>query len=144
MVIHGVLILKISIDSNCFKNLTFIDFLINNSSKIEIHVPIIVYIETLIWYKFKGLTLKDFSAELNDLHAKIDLIDEKIGDLLSSIVVQKDKSFPFKIHARDYFIGVTADYNKTNLITYNIKHFDWLQIKAMTPEELVEDFINLP
>jgi len=138
-----VSILKISIDSICFKNLKFIDFLIDNSSKIEVHIPIIVYVETLIWYKFKGLALKEFDAELNDLQAKIDLLDEKIGDVISSIVVKKDKSFPFRVHARDYFIGAIADYNKTNLVTYNVKHFDWLQNKVMTPEELVEDFLNL-
>ena len=102
-----------------------------------------MYIETLIWYKFKDLTLEEFDSEIKDLNAKIDLIDENIGDMLSSIVVQKDKSFPFKIHARDYFIGAIADYNKTNLITYNVNHFDWLQKKALNPEEFVEEFLNL-
>ncbi len=135
--------MKISIDSNCFKNLKFIDFLTQNSGKIEVHIPIIVYIETLIWYKFKGLKKDDFEAEIKDLEARIDLINEEIGEKISEIVFKKNKFFPFKNHARDYFIGVTAEYYQTILITYNTKHFDWLQKKALTPEEFLETFLKM-
>lgn len=121
----------------------FIDFLIQNSGKLEIHLPIIVFIETLIWYKFRGLKLEDFNSELKELGAHIDLLDEKIGEKISDVVVSKNKTLPFKIHARDYFIGAISDYNETLLITHNIRHFDWLQKKALTPEEFVKSFLSL-
>ena len=135
--------MKISLDSNCFRNLDFIDFLTENSDKIEVHLSIIVFIETLIWYKFKGLQTKDFMLELKDLEAKVDLLNEEIGEKVSDIVIQKNQTFPFKQHARDYFIGVIADYNRTILITYNKRHFDWLQEKALIPEEFIISFLKI-
>jgi len=130
------------LDSNCFKNLKFIDFLTENTDKIEVHLPIIVYIETLIWYRFKGLKKDDFESEIKDLEANIDLLNEEIGVEISNIVIQKNKIFPFKIHARDYFIGAIAEFNQTILVTYNTKHFEWLQNKALSPEEFIQAFLK--
>ena len=135
--------MKISIDSNCFGNLNFIDFLIEHRNNFEIHLSIIVFIETLIWYKLRGLKFDDFEADLKELKVKIDSLTEEIGKKISDIAITKNKTFPFNIHARDYFIGMIAEFNETTLITYNIKHFDWLQKDVLTPEELVKSFSDL-
>ncbi len=134
--------MKISLDSNCFRDPKFIDFLTQNSNSIEIHIPIIALIETLIWYKLRGLKLDDFEYGLNRLNAKIDLLNKDIGDKISDIVIAKEKIFPFKVHARDYFIGAIAEFNNTILITYNTNHFNRLQVKVLTPEELIISFLN--
>ena len=69
-------------------------------------------------------------------------MDENIGDKISDLVIQNNKTFPFKNHARDYFIGATSEFNDTILITYNVKHFKWLRKTALTPEEFVESFLD--
>ncbi len=134
--------MKISLDSNCFRDPKFIDFLTQNSDLIEVHIPIIVFIETLIWFKLRGLKLDDFEYELNRLNAKIDLLDKEIGNKISDIVIDKEKIFPFKVHARDYFIGAIAEFNNTILITYNINHFKRFQLQVLTPEEFITSFLN--
>lgn len=135
--------MRITLDSNCFKNQPFIDFLIVNKSEIEIHLSVISYIETLIWYQFRGLDIDDFDSEIEDLNAKIDLLDKNVGKKISEMVIFKNKTFPFKHHARDYFIGVTAAHNDTVLVTYNIRHFDWFPKQVLTPEEFVRSFLDL-
>ena len=134
--------MKITLDSNCFKNQTFIDFLIENRNELETHLSIIVYIETLIWYQFRGLKVGDFDSEIEDINAKIDFMDKDVSIKISEMVVLKNKSFPFKNHARDYFIGVIAAHNDTILITYNTRHFDWLPKQVLTPEEFVRSFLD--
>jgi len=134
--------MRISLDSNCFRDPKFIDFLTQNRDLIEVHIPIIVFIETLIWFKLRGLKLDDFEYELNKLNAKIDLLDKNIGNKISDIVIEKEKIFPFKVHARDYFIGSIAEVNNTILITYNINHFNRLQLQVLTPEAFITYFLN--
>jgi len=65
-----------------------------------------------------------------------------VASKISEMVILKNKSFPFKNHARDYFIGVIAAHNDTILITYNTRHFDWLPKQVLTPEEFVRSFLD--
>jgi len=77
--------------------------------------------------------------------------DNEIDNILNKIsqeVREKDpqevreKLFPFKVHARDYFIGAIAEFNNTILITHNTNHFNWLQVKVLTPEDLIKSFLK--
>ena len=43
---------------------------------------------------------------------------------------------PFKNHIRDFIIGTECEKKQTPLITYDKKHFTWVnKIKIFTPEE---------
>lgn len=53
-------------------------------------------------------------------------LSESLADRITAIAMNYRKSFPFRIHARDYIIGTTALDNKASLITYNLDDFRWV------------------
>ena len=135
----GLRDLRIGLDSNVFRNRRFLDWL-RYIGKFEVHISIIVYIETLLWYYKLGLKDADLIDDLNKLRVEIVDLDGKIASLTIINALKYGGKFPFKHHARDYVIGSTAQFKKSILITYNLKHFQWLTelgVDVMTPEELI-------
>lgn len=102
----------------------------------------IVYAETLLWYKKLGLKRKQLEAELRKLKASIKNLNEEIADRATDVALKHRNEFPFRHHARDYVIGVTALMERATLITHNTQHFVWLTkegIAVRTPEEFVAE-----
>jgi len=112
------------------------------TGRFDIHASIIVYAETLLWYKTLGLTREELEDELRKLKASIKNLDERLADMATDSALKYGGSFPFKDHARDYVIGATALDQKATLITYNTQHFEWLAkegIAVKTPEDFVAE-----
>lgn len=135
--------LRIGLDSNVFKNRKFLDWL-RYTGKFNVHISVIVYIETLLWYLKLGLKDEDFKDDLKKLKVEIVDLNESLASLIAKNAVKYGKKFPFKHHARDYVIGTTAQLKKATLVTYNLDHFTWLKdlgINVMSPEELILEYI---
>jgi len=75
--------LETGLDSTVFKNRTFIDWLSYNRDLFEIHISEVVYLETLLWYKRLGIGKEWFDGDLNELSAKIILVDVNMFDLVT-------------------------------------------------------------
>ncbi len=135
--------LRIGLDSNVFKNRRFLDWL-RYTGKFNVHVSIIVYVETLLWYLRLGLKIDDFMDDLKKLKVEVVDLNESLALLIVKNAAKYGKEFPFKHHARDYVIGTTAQLKKATLITYNLNHFKWLKdlgVNVMTPEELILEYV---
>ena len=131
--------LRIGLDSNVFKNRKFLEWL-RHTEKFEIHISVIVYVETLLWYLKIGLKDNDFKDDLKKLKVEVADLNESLASLVAKNAKKYSKKFPFRHHARDYVIGTTAQLKKATLITYNLNHFEWLRdlrINVMSPEEFI-------
>ena len=132
----------LSLDSSIFKNIEFLLWLKANEEKVTLYISVLVYIETLLWYLLRGLTEKRFKSDLKKLHINVVPVSEELGDTVATIAKKYNKQLPFKHHARDYVIGVTAIKVHSNFfLTYNKKHYQWLNengTAVMTPEEFLE------
>ncbi|MHA1519876.1 MAG: type II toxin-antitoxin system VapC family toxin [Promethearchaeota archaeon] len=128
--------MKISLDSNVFRDQGFIEWLIVNSDKISIHLSIISCLETFYWYSLRNLSKSDFKKDIKALQAHIvPFVHDEIYKISSNA---KKSSLRFKHHARDFIIGTHAQLQESLLITKNLKHFEWLgPTKAMTPDDFV-------
>ncbi len=110
------------------------------AKRFDTHASIIVYVETLLWYKNLGLTRTHFDGELRKLDASIRILDEEVADTATEKALKYGREYPFRHHARDYVIGATALEEKATLITYNTQHFQWLTnegVNVKTPEAFV-------
>ncbi|HEW94024.1 MAG TPA: PIN domain-containing protein [Thermoprotei archaeon] len=139
----GVRNLRIGLDSNVFRNRRFLDWL-RHVGEFKIHISIIVYIETLLWYYRIGLSEEDYNDDLDKLGVEVVDLDRRIASLTVENILKYGSKLPFKHHARDYIIGSTAQFMKSTLITYNLSHFQWLtdlKINVMTPEELILEYM---
>jgi len=95
-----------------------------------------------LWYKKLGLTRRQLDTELRKLKASIKGLNEDLADGATNAALRHGKEFPFRYHARDYIIGVTALMEKATLITHNTQHFDWLTkegVAVKTPENFVSE-----
>lgn len=135
--------IKIGLDSNVFKNRRFLEWL-RDTGGFDIHISIIVFMETLLWYLRLGLSKEDFIDDLNKIGIKVINFNDEIASRVVDIATRQGKKFPFRYHARDYVIGATSIVEEASLITYNIKHFGWLKeydILVQTPEEFILEYI---
>ena len=128
---------RITIDSNVWRDNLFITWLQSENSPHKAHIcPIIIYLETRLWYDMRGLQKVDFFEDLENLKTSTILFNEKHVEKL--IEITKESRLPFKHHARDFIIGTQALVQQTKLITYNIRHFEWMEKnEVLTPERLV-------
>ncbi len=134
-------VLKIGLDSAVFGNRRFLEWL-RYTARFDVHASVIVYVETLLWYKNLGLTSKDLQDELLKLRASIRDINQEVADKATDNALKHGREFPFRHHARDYIIGSTAQLEKATLITYKIHHFEWLTkeaVRVKTPEDFVAE-----
>ncbi|MHA1167904.1 MAG: type II toxin-antitoxin system VapC family toxin [Candidatus Hodarchaeales archaeon] len=135
---------NITLDSNVFRNQTFIDWLSSNESIHDKHFfPLITYVEVLVWYEMRGLTREDLDDDLRKIkteivHFSIDYIDNLMKN------IRTNPSYMFRHHARDFLIGTTVEIKDAILITNNKRHFMWLPAgKTVSPEEYLEERISL-
>lgn len=132
---------KIALDSNVFRNLQFITYLIKHKDEISIALPSIVQLEIGYFYLSKGFTMKNFLKYTQRLNAKMlnwtSIQSEKV---LQNAIAQR-KNLPFKHHIRDFIIGTQCEALSYSLITYNLSHFKWLEkIIAQTPDAFIVFF----
>ncbi|MHA1265074.1 MAG: hypothetical protein ACTSRS_07530 [Candidatus Helarchaeota archaeon] len=133
--------IKIAIDSNVFRTIDFINYLILHKTEISVALPSLVQLEVGYFYLAKGLSWTDFLNYIQKFDAILmDWTTIQIKDVLQNAFAQKDL-FPFKDHFRDFIIGTQCEALSFPLITYNTKHFKWLkQISAQTPEAFLVFF----
>ena len=113
--------MKISLDSNVFREVDFIDWLQVNRDRFATSISIIVLLETLHWYKLKGLNNSEFNKDLskfNPVYQELSISD--IDSITDDAINSKLK---FKHHAREIIIGSHALKKDSTLITLNVKHF---------------------
>ena len=136
-------VIRIGLDSNVFRNRKFLSWL-RDIGGLKIHISIIVFVETLIWYLKLGLSRNDFIDDLTKLGVEIVDLNESIASRVAETAIKHGDEFPFRFHARDYIIGVTSIVMEATLITYNRRHFKWLDqygVKVYTPEEFILEYI---
>jgi predicted nucleic acid-binding protein len=128
--------LRISLDSNIFRDQDFIDWLQSSEDKIEVFLSVISALETFHWYNIRGISEELFKKDIEALGATInDLAYQNIFYISKNA---KNSALPFRHHARDFIIGTHAQFHKAKLITFNKTHFDWLgQENVLSPDELV-------
>ena len=80
--------LKAGLDSTVFKNRKFIDWLISNRDRFEMHISEVVYMETLLWYKRIGIGKEGFDDDLNELKAEKIFVDTDLSDLITENAVK--------------------------------------------------------
>ena len=135
---------NITLDSNVFRTQEFLDWLMSESSTHNCHVfPLILYIEVLVWYEMRGLQRVDLDKDLGKIRTeifpfKIEFVDELM------VNIRSNPSFQFRHHARDFLIGTICKRQQSLLITYNKRHFVWLDSKMIfTPEEYLKEALKL-
>lgn len=133
--LDGVISMKISLDSNVFADQDFIEWLQSNNNKLSIHLSLMVGLETLYWYKLRGLKKSEFDYDISKLNAEIhDLTFPEI-DMISDNAIKSN--IKFKHHARDIIIGSHALHYNCILVTENAKDFQWMKENILSPDELV-------
>ena len=132
----GVKLLRISLDSNIFRDQDFIDWLQLSKDKIVILISVISALETYHWYNIRGISEELFKRDIDALGAIVsDLSYQDIFEISNNA---KKSPLKFRHHARDFIIGSHALLNKSKLITFNLNHFEWLGKKnVLSPDNLV-------
>jgi len=129
---------SIALDSNIFRNQDFINYLTLHAVDFKIFLPSIVQLEVGYFYRVKNISWPQLKADLNKFGCKL----VPWGNFKNSNVIEnayKNRNeLPFHHHFRDYLIGTECKNTVKMLITYNKKHFLWLnKVQILTPEELV-------
>ena len=135
--------IRIALDTNIFRHRDFIAYLIINNSEFDIFIPTIVQIETGYYYILRGFTWKDFQSDISKFNAiSIEWSSKNTPKLLK--FAKKNKStLPFKHHFRDFMIGTECAALELDLITNNLKHFQWIpNITIYTPEQFIQKIID--
>ena len=117
--------MKLALDSGVFRNRPFLGWL-RYTNKHQLQISIIAYVETLLWYKSRGLKKTDFDEELENLGIDVTELSQDLADKTTANALKHRKTSPFKHHARDYVIGTSALECKATLITYNLDDFEWV------------------
>lgn len=127
--------MKISLDSTVFRNPKFIFWLQRNKDLFTINLSIIVVLETFHWYNLRKISKTTFDKMINSLNANIiNLTKNQIGKISNNVFKSQ---LMFKHHSRDIIIASHSIQEQAIVITNNIKHFDWMDNKNLTPDELV-------
>jgi len=107
-----------------FRNRPFLEWL-RYTHRHQLQISIIVYAETLLWYRSRGLKRADLDGELDNLGIAVTGLSQDLADKTTTNALVH-RSFPFKHRARDYVIGTSALENNAALITYNTDDFRWV------------------
>ncbi|MHA1996309.1 MAG: type II toxin-antitoxin system VapC family toxin [Candidatus Hodarchaeales archaeon] len=128
--------MRISLDSNVFRDQDFIDWLQAAKDKMEVNISVISALETYHWYNIRGISDELFKKDMNALGAIVnDLTYQEIFAISKNA---KKSTLQFRHHARDFMIGTQALKVKSTLITFNLHHFKWLGEEHLaSPDELV-------
>jgi predicted nucleic acid-binding protein len=129
---------NLAIDSNIFTNKNFLNFLLWKKDIIAVHILPIVFLEVGYYFMGKDMGWDIFLKYLNRYNSVIlgwDDLDN--ATILRKALAQKQE-LPFRYHFRDFLIGSQCISKNLDLVTNNIKHFQWVDnIRVFTPEELV-------
>lgn len=129
-------LLKISLDSNTFGIVDFNDWLAEHKNVLDVKLSVVAALEVFHWYNTRGLSRDEFELDMKSIGASIDGL--QIEDIFTTSNSAKHSDLRFKHHARDFIIGTHAIENSTALLTYNIKHFNWItKVDVMTPDQFV-------
>lgn len=140
---HSPSQIKIALDTNIFRNREFIAYLTINHNKFQIYIPTIVQIETGFYYIMRGLTFKDFQRNISEFNAISIEWKSKLTPKLLEFANKNKNTLPFKHHFRDFMIGTECESFKLDLITYNLKHFQWApNIAIYNPEQFIQKIIT--
>ncbi|MDK2383791.1 MAG: hypothetical protein QI199_03130 [Candidatus Korarchaeota archaeon] len=131
---------RIMLDSMIFRNRPFLSWLRVNLERFRIYISPIVHAETALWYLYIGLDLEDLTSDLRALRAEIPPITREITEKVAERAFTNRRALPFRHHARDYLIGAQAEHLGTWIVTYNKRHFAWVNVPVLTPEELIKRF----
>lgn len=127
--------IKISLDSSIFRDIDFVEWLQLNSERFHISISVIVYLETYHWYNLRGIDKNLFEEEMSALNGKInDLYSSEVENISNNAI---KSNLLFKHHARDLIIATHAIKQDSVVITLNKRHFDWMDAKPMSPDELI-------
>ncbi len=128
--------MRISLDSNIFRDQDFIDWLQTKKEKLTVNLSVISALETYHWYTIRGISEELFKKDMQALGA---VINELAYSAIFSISKNAKKSvLPVRHHARDFIIGTQALKMKSKLVTFNTNHFEWLgEENLISPDELV-------
>lgn len=134
---------SLAIDSNVFRNKNFLNFLLWKKDFIAIHILPIVFLEVGYYFMGKDMGWETFLKYLNRYNSVIlgwDDLDNAI--ILRKALAQKHE-LPFRFHFRDFLIGSQCISKNLDLVTNNVKHFQWVDyIRVITPEELVAQIMQ--
>lgn len=128
-----------ALDSNVFRNYDFINYLSLHSSDFEIFLPTIVQLEVGYFYRSKNKNWEFFRKDIEKFGCKLIPWGLFQNSKVIENAYQHRKILPFQHHFRDYIIGTECENKVEMLISYNIKHFKWIEkIRVITPEDLVK------
>ncbi len=129
---------KITIDSNVFRNLNFINYLRINKAEIQVYIPSIVSFEIGYYFLTKDITWEDFLKEIvkfNGIFLEWDSVI--LSEVLKNALNNKE-TLPFRHYFRDFIIGTQCENTGFDLVSYNKNHFTWLKrILIQTPEKFI-------
>lgn len=134
----------ITLDSSVFRTQEFLDWLMSDSSPHNRHIfPLTLYIEVLVWYEMRGLQRGDLDMDLEKMRTEIVPFEMGIVDALMTNI-RANPRFQFRHHARAFLIGTICQKQQSLLITYNKRHFVWLDSKMVfTPEEYLKKALKM-
>jgi predicted nucleic acid-binding protein len=129
--------IKIALDSNATRRLNFINFLIQNRSKLEIYIPTIVQMEVGYYYLAHAMSWNMYLEEVMKWGGIFMKFNPDLTQSITTTAYNNRGKLAFRDHFRDYMIGIEASSVAEILITYNKTHFEWLNIAILTPEEFI-------
>jgi predicted nucleic acid-binding protein len=125
---------KIALDTNVFRDIDFINFLMENSKNIKVFLPSVVALELGYFRNLKGITWNDFKEYLVKINGEILPWNTINSEEILKNAIEHRKKLPFAHHFRDFIIGTQCISESLDLITYNMEHFYWTSpIKLYNP-----------
>jgi hypothetical protein len=127
-----------SIDSNIFRNRDFINYMCLSKHEIQFILPTIVQFEVGFYFRSKGFELEEFMDEISDFEGIFLSWNNNLLWNTIETAYSNKTLLPFNPHIRDYIIGMESKLLQIGLISYNKKHFHWMNpISVLTPEEFI-------
>ncbi|MHA1489554.1 MAG: hypothetical protein ACTSRI_07860 [Promethearchaeota archaeon] len=128
--------LNLALDSNIFRNNDFINYLTLNKLKFQVFMPTIVQLEVGYYYIVRGISWNEYIEDIKKFNGIFLQWDNSIISKVVLNAFANKNQLPFKKHFRDFLIGTECEKINIPLITYNKKHFKWInKIMIFTPEE---------
>ena len=132
---------KIALDTNIFRQIDFINFLIKNVNKFKVFLPSIVGLELGYFRSLKEISWDEFNQYLSKFNGSIMSWESlKSAEIIENAKKNKQR-LSFSQHFRDFIIGTQCLSQNVDLITNNVEHFFWVtSIKVQTPEEFFSEY----
>ncbi|MBI4813075.1 MAG: PIN domain nuclease [Methanobacterium sp.] len=125
--------MKLVRDTNVFNSRKFCNWLLETPEEKYLHA--VAYMEYLYHNLKKGLTQSMTDAFLEQMN--ISVVPFGQSDAIEA-AHSAIGNWDFAEDARDYAIGATAITLTGKLVTYNVKHFKWIE-NVVTPDEVINN-----